>query len=443
MEKKFAKNNDDLPQKFMRGDRQDQQKRASRNRWSSSSCGSAVSARAGSGAAPASDARPLDNEIWLDERMRRQKKHPRAAAQGPAGKTEQGRDHGADAQPDQGNLRPFRGARAQGLLRRLHRQATIQLILTAIRIATPGAESPRAKAHAGLDRRLQVLAAELAADRQNSCREIAQLWTLAQRGACYSAAHDFGCRHAKETRQSPGPPVPAAQQVRIIGGAWKRTPLPVLDALGLRPTPDRVRETVFNWINHLRDATGPAPTASTCSPAAARSASRRPAAAPSSVTMIDTHTPGGAPARGDQGQAQRRQREMLRADALARRATMGLRGQRFDLMFLDPPYQQDFLAKALPLCAAAQGGRPGLRRIRRGAAVRAGRRRPDWLAPWEAGARDKAGMVFFHLLKLRKAARKNVRPTPIRPPPLQRGSCHFSGIMRVLYWCISREPQWL
>jgi 16S rRNA (guanine(966)-N(2))-methyltransferase RsmD len=42
----------------------------------------------------------------------------------------------------------------------------------------------------------------------------------------------------------------APQQVRIIGGAWKRTPLPVLDALGLRPTPDRVRETVFNWINH-------------------------------------------------------------------------------------------------------------------------------------------------------------------------------------------------
>jgi len=32
-------------------------------------------------------------------------------------------------------------------------------------------------------------------------------------------------------------------QVRIIGGDWKRTPLPVLEALGLRPTPDRVRET--------------------------------------------------------------------------------------------------------------------------------------------------------------------------------------------------------
>src|ERR1039458_6802673 len=46
---------------------------------------------------------------------------------------------------------------------------------------------------------------------------------------------------------------PLAHQVRIIGGQWKRTPLPVLDAEGLRPTPDRVRETVFNWLNHLFD----------------------------------------------------------------------------------------------------------------------------------------------------------------------------------------------
>ncbi|MFP4595863.1 RsmD family RNA methyltransferase, partial [Ralstonia sp.] len=37
----------------------------------------------------------------------------------------------------------------------------------------------------------------------------------------------------------------APQQVRIIGGQYKRTPLPVIDAEGLRPTGDRVRETVF------------------------------------------------------------------------------------------------------------------------------------------------------------------------------------------------------
>jgi 16S rRNA (guanine966-N2)-methyltransferase len=39
-----------------------------------------------------------------------------------------------------------------------------------------------------------------------------------------------------------------AGEVRIIGGQWKRTKLPVADKPGLRPTPDRVRETLFNWL---------------------------------------------------------------------------------------------------------------------------------------------------------------------------------------------------
>ena len=38
------------------------------------------------------------------------------------------------------------------------------------------------------------------------------------------------------------------REVRIIGGQWKRTKLPVADRPGLRPTPDRVRETLFNWL---------------------------------------------------------------------------------------------------------------------------------------------------------------------------------------------------
>ena len=36
--------------------------------------------------------------------------------------------------------------------------------------------------------------------------------------------------------------------VRIIGGRWRGRKLPVIDAVGLRPTPDRVRETLFNWL---------------------------------------------------------------------------------------------------------------------------------------------------------------------------------------------------
>ena len=41
---------------------------------------------------------------------------------------------------------------------------------------------------------------------------------------------------------------PLPQAVRIIGGRWKRTRLPVAKLPGLRPTPDRVRETLFNWL---------------------------------------------------------------------------------------------------------------------------------------------------------------------------------------------------
>ena len=39
--------------------------------------------------------------------------------------------------------------------------------------------------------------------------------------------------------------------VRIVGGSYKRTPIKVADFVGLRPTPERVRETVFDWIAHL------------------------------------------------------------------------------------------------------------------------------------------------------------------------------------------------
>ncbi len=44
-----------------------------------------------------------------------------------------------------------------------------------------------------------------------------------------------------------------AREVRLIGGVWKRTKLPVADAPGLRPTPDRVRETLFNWLGQNLD----------------------------------------------------------------------------------------------------------------------------------------------------------------------------------------------
>jgi 16S rRNA (guanine966-N2)-methyltransferase len=43
-------------------------------------------------------------------------------------------------------------------------------------------------------------------------------------------------------------------QVRIIGGKWRGSKLSVIDVRGLRPTPDRIRETLFNWL--ARDCPG-------------------------------------------------------------------------------------------------------------------------------------------------------------------------------------------
>ncbi|KJS77491.1 MAG: hypothetical protein JM57_00005, partial [Comamonadaceae bacterium BICA1-1] len=43
-------------------------------------------------------------------------------------------------------------------------------------------------------------------------------------------------------------PRPPPGTVRLIGGLYKRSKLQVPDRPGLRPTPDRVRETLFNWL---------------------------------------------------------------------------------------------------------------------------------------------------------------------------------------------------
>ena len=55
-------------------------------------------------------------------------------------------------------------------------------------------------------------------------------------------------RDPKSTRPVIKPATHHPGEVRLIGGLWKRSKLPVADRPGLRPTPDRVRETLFNWL---------------------------------------------------------------------------------------------------------------------------------------------------------------------------------------------------
>lgn len=60
----------------------------------------------------------------------------------------------------------------------------------------------------------------------------------------------------KPAKKTPSHPDKRPHEVRIIGGEWKRTRLAVADKPGLRPTPDRVRETLFNWLASLAGAGG-------------------------------------------------------------------------------------------------------------------------------------------------------------------------------------------
>src|SRR5690606_14330781 len=71
-------------------------------------------------------------------------------------------------------------------------------------------------------------------------------------------------RACRDNRKRPGMLAPVSRaptqrklsapgQVRIVGGTWRGRKLPVADVEGLRPTPDRVRETLFNWLAPVID----------------------------------------------------------------------------------------------------------------------------------------------------------------------------------------------
>ncbi len=196
-------------------------------------------------------------------------------------------------------------------------------------------------------------------------------------------------------------PAAASHQVRIIGGDWKRTPITVISAAGLRPTPDRVRETGFNWIHHLIDGNW----SSLCcldlfagSGALSFEAASRGAKA---VLAVEAFTPAFQQLEQLKLKLKADQIELKRGDAVVQAQSLVARGERFDLIFLDPPFQQGFLEKILPLCS--QLIHPGaLVYVESGQALPLldpDHDVPGWCAGWECLRSDKAGQVYFHLLQ--------------------------------------------
>lgn len=125
----------------------------------------------------------------------------------------------------------------------------------------------------------------------------------------------------------------AAQEVRILGGAWKRTPLSVPVSAGLRPTPSRVRETLFNWLG--QDLSGwRVLDAFAGSGALGLEAASRGAA---EVCLLEREPALVRALKATQARLSATQVQVLQADALSwmRQPT---HAERYDLVFLDPPF---------------------------------------------------------------------------------------------------------
>jgi 16S rRNA (guanine(966)-N(2))-methyltransferase RsmD len=142
------------------------------------------------------------------------------------------------------------------------------------------------------------------------------------------------------------------REVRLIGGQWKRSKLPVLDRPGLRPTPDRVRETLFNWLG--QDLTGwRVLDAFAGSGALGFEAASRGAA---DVTLLERDATLVAGLRASQARLCATALRVERAEALAWMARCA--PQRFDLVLLDPPFDAGLSEPALARAArlVAPGG---------------------------------------------------------------------------------------
>ena len=175
-----------------------------------------------------------------------------------------------------------------------------------------------------------------------------------------------------------------ANRVRLIGGAHRGRVLRFPDAPDLRPTPDRVRETLFNWLG--QDLGGAATldlyagTGALSLEALSRGASVA-VAVDRSKPLVAAMT-ASAQALGVSGF------EAHCADAftwLAREA------RQFDVIFLDPPFAEDPWAALLPTCVA---------RIAAGGFIYAEARKPLVAVPGLVSYRQgKAGQVHYHLFR--------------------------------------------
>jgi 16S rRNA (guanine966-N2)-methyltransferase len=187
-------------------------------------------------------------------------------------------------------------------------------------------------------------------------------------------------------------PAPTGRNsVRIIGGAWRGRRVHFPDAPGLRPTPDRVRETLFNWLQHSILETRCLDLFAGSGALGLEALSRGAA----NVVFVEQLP---AAARALQEQLVRFGAEMKgRVMEIGAARFLRTPGEPFDIVFLDPPFGKDALAEYVPMLDAGGwvraegliyleseriGGQPKL---------------PDH---WELLKSKSAGEVGYHLARV-------------------------------------------
>lgn len=173
-------------------------------------------------------------------------------------------------------------------------------------------------------------------------------------------------------------------QVRLNAGVWRSRILKFPDAEGLRPTSDRVRQTLFNWLG--QEMTGKAcldlfaGTGALGFEALSRNARQ--------ATMLELAKAPFQALLQNQRLLGATQADIRQMDALQ---FLAQNKQRYDVIFCDPPYHKQWLEKLLPQLASHLA-EDGLLYVEAEYALKSD---PDW----QVIKSGKAGQVFYHLLQ--------------------------------------------
>lgn len=181
----------------------------------------------------------------------------------------------------------------------------------------------------------------------------------------------------------------APQKIRIIGGNLKRMQIPVADIPGLRPTPDRVRETLFNWIHHLWQGNYQEKSVLDLFAGSGALGFEAASRGVQHVQMVESHPKALQNLRETRDKLKLEQVRIHSHDAMKVLSRMD--ASRFDLVMLDPPFNTNLLAQVKPFLNAIV--KPG------GLVYIESEQNQTLDAPFELIRESKAGMVFFHLFE--------------------------------------------